>query len=244
MLPYAERRRAAQGRVAQVLGRRRKRRRHLNPVELRAFVLAAREQATPWAQFFQLLMYTGQRRADIAKCVWSEFDLEADPPTFRIPAERYKTETDILHPLSRQAAALVRSLPVFKSGPHCLTTTWGKKAIAGFSQAKRRLEERMLAILRQDDPKAELPAFWQHDLRRNLKAGMAALRIPSEHSEACLGHLQPGIRGVYDVHDYFEEKAEAFQRWAELGRRRRRAARRQGAADAEAGDWLRWIEPS
>jgi integrase len=201
--------------ISRILGRRQKRRRSLNPAELRAYMLAAREQATPWAQYFQLTMYTGQRRDDVAKCVWSEFNFEAEPATWFIGAARYKTEVDVLHPLSRQAVALLESLPVYKSGPHCLTTTWGTKAIAGFSHAKRRLMGRMLEILRKDDPKAELPAFWLHDARRNLKAGMSSIGIPDDHSEACLGHVPEGIRGHYQVHDFFEQKAVAFQRWAD-----------------------------
>ena len=30
-------------------------------------------------------------------------------------------------------------------------------------------------------------------------------------AERCLGHVIPGVRGIYDRHEYFEEKAQAFE---------------------------------
>jgi hypothetical protein len=30
-------------------------------------------------------------------------------------------------------------------------------------------------------------------------------------AERCLGHGIPGVRGIYDRHEYFEEKAQAFE---------------------------------
>jgi integrase len=202
--------------ITKVLGaRRQKRRRHLNTAELRAYVLGARALPTPWREYFLLLLYTGQRRDEVAQCVWSEFDLDSDPPTWFIGAARYKTDVDVLHPLARQTAALLRGLPRYKSGQHCLTTSWGKKGLGGFSRAKRLLEAKMLAILREDNPEGELPAFWVHDLRRNLKGGMTDLGIPDDHSEACLGHVPAGIKGHYQVSLFFEQKAKAFQKWAD-----------------------------
>jgi poly-beta-hydroxyalkanoate depolymerase len=32
-------------------------------------------------------------------------------------------------------------------------------------------------------------------------------------SEAVLAHVRPGIKGVYDLHDYMDEKREALQLW-------------------------------
>jgi integrase len=203
-------------RISKVLGaKRQKRRRHLGPEELRAYVLAARAMPTPWREFFQLLLYTGQRVSEVAECQWPEFSLDAEPPTWFIAAERYKTDLDILHPLARQSAALLGGLPRFKSGQHCLTLSWGKKGLTGINHAKKRLERGMLAILREDDPKAELKPFWLHDLRRNLKGGMTDLGIPDDHSEACLGHVPAGIRAHYQVSRFLKQKAAAFQRWAD-----------------------------
>jgi hypothetical protein len=34
--------------------------------------------------------------------------------------------------------------------------------------------------------------------------------VPSDHAERALGHVLGGVRGVYDVHEYREEKKRAL----------------------------------
>ena len=58
-----------------------------------------------------------------------------------------------------------------------------------------------------------------HDLRRSLATGCQALGIPLEVTEAVLNHIsgsRGGIRRVYQLYDYYEEKAEALARWGAL----------------------------
>jgi hypothetical protein len=38
--------------------------------------------------------------------------------------------------------------------------------------------------------------------------------VSSDHAELCLGHVLPGVRGTYDRHRYFDEKAAAFEKLA------------------------------
>jgi hypothetical protein len=42
---------------------------------------------------------------------------------------------------------------------------------------------------------------------------LSALRIGEEVHEAVLAHVRPGIKGVYDRHQYLEEKREALTLW-------------------------------
>ena len=51
-------------------------------------------------------------------------------------------------------------------------------------------------------------------MRRNVRSGLAKLRIADEIAESVLAHVRPGIKGTYDVHDYLGEKREALQLWA------------------------------
>ncbi len=46
---------------------------------------------------------------------------------------------------------------------------------------------------------------------------MAELRIPKEIRDRCLNHV-PGDVGAkhYNQHDYFSEKADAFNQWASV----------------------------
>jgi hypothetical protein len=38
--------------------------------------------------------------------------------------------------------------------------------------------------------------------------------VTEEAREAVLAHSRPGIKGTYDLHDYFDEKREALDAWA------------------------------
>jgi hypothetical protein len=39
---------------------------------------------------------------------------------------------------------------------------------------------------------------------------MSRAGVNADIAERCLGHVIGGVRGIYDRHEYFEEKAQAF----------------------------------
>jgi integrase len=55
-----------------------------------------------------------------------------------------------------------------------------------------------------------------HDLRRTARTLMSRARVDPDHAERCLGHVIGGIRANYDVHEYEDEKAEAYRALASL----------------------------
>lgn len=63
----------------------------------------------------------------------------------------------------------------------------------------------------------DLDRWTPHDLRRTARTFMSKIGIPAEHSEAVIAHCKQGIKAVYDVYDYQEEKKAALIKWeAEL----------------------------
>jgi hypothetical protein len=58
-----------------------------------------------------------------------------------------------------------------------------------------------------------LPPWTNHDIRRSVRSQLSRLKIPEEVREAVLAHVRPGIKGVYDLHDYADEKREALKLW-------------------------------
>ena len=62
---------------------------------------------------------------------------------------------------------------------------------------------------------------------------MSRAGVSSDHAERCVGQVMPGVRGVYDRHEYLEEKAfEALpaqiERMVNQGEKHRAAAYRHG----------------
>jgi hypothetical protein len=39
------------------------------------------------------------------------------------------------------------------------------------------------------------------------------LKVAEEAREAVMAHARPGIKGTYDLYDYFDEKREALEMW-------------------------------
>jgi integrase len=124
-----------------------------------------------------------------------------------LPAARNKTKVDLVRPLSAAALAV---LPP-RRGPFVFTTTAdGDTPISGFGKLKSRLD-RALA-----EGEADCAAWTLHDLRRTARSLMSRAGVPPDHSERCLGHVIPGVRGTYDRHRYADEMARAYEALAAL----------------------------
>ncbi|MDF0607084.1 integrase family protein [Neisseriaceae bacterium TC5R-5] len=54
-----------------------------------------------------------------------------------------------------------------------------------------------------------------HDLRRTVRTGLSALGCHADVAEAVLGHLPTGIKGVYDRHNYEQERVLWLKKWNE-----------------------------
>lgn len=121
-------------------------------------------------------------------------------------------------PLTDAAIGLLHSLPRFDSGDALFSMDYGKHSLkpANFSDPKDRLDALMLEELRKvaaDPERVTLPAFVNHDIRRTVRTHLSALQVGEEVREAVLAHVRPGIKGVYDKHQYLEEKREALTLW-------------------------------
>jgi hypothetical protein len=116
---------------------------------------------------------------------------------------------------------VLESLPRFNGGTYLFSFTNGSNPIWISSKVKDRLNAHMkrtllaLARSRGDElvGREPLPPWTNHDIRRSVRSQLSRLKIPEEVREAVLAHVRPGIKGVYDLHDYAAEKREALQLW-------------------------------
>jgi integrase len=202
-----------------LIGEKNVRTRVLTDAELAAFWRATGRLNYPAGPLFRILLLTGQRKNEIAKARWREFDLNQKLLT--VPAERFKSDSTHMVPLSDDAMVLLGTLPRWNAGDFLFSTTGGEKAANDFHKAKQRLDRHMLRILRamarlrSDDPATvELPPFVLHDLRRTMRTRLSSLRIPDAVCEMIVGHGRKGIQRVYDQHEYRDEMFEALEAWA------------------------------
>jgi integrase len=162
----------------------------------------------PFGPFVQLLILTGQRRAEVAGTMWSEIDV--DLALWSLPPEPTKNGEPHAIPLAPWALAILTSLP--RTCDFVLSTN-GKTSISGYSKAKTSLDA---AITNLNG--APLAPWTFHDIRRTLATRMAALGVQLPTVERLLNHTSGsfgGVAGVYQRHSYSTEMRQALETWAQ-----------------------------
>jgi integrase len=174
----------------------------LDDKELRKVWLAADGLGHPYTGIVKLLILTGQRRSEISGLRWSEID--TDERVLHLPAAR--TKNGLAHdvPLSAPAQAIIADLPRIVDADPVFTVK--RQPVTGFSKAKERL-----------DSASGVTDWTLHDIRRTVASGLQRLGVRLEVTEAVLNHRSgstAGIVGVYQRHDYADEKRTALEAWA------------------------------
>jgi integrase len=229
-----------------IFGERVPRQRALDDTELFAFWRAADRMPHPYGAVYKLLVLTGCRLNEVADARWSEFDpaivrairrrkeetavdwatIDSKHLRWVIPPERMKSKNSRARahavPLVPDMLKVLESLPEIGSDDFVFSTSGGEKPVWMSNKIKRKLDRRMLSILRasarmngEDQRKMRLERWTNHDLRRVIRSGLSRLRVPENVGEAVLAHTPPGIQKTYNIDDLFEQKAEALTKWAD-----------------------------
>lgn len=150
--------------------------------------------------FLKLLLLTGQRRAKVATMRWAD----VKDGVWTIPTEdREKGNPGVIN-LPKLARDVLNGLTPVKDNPFVFAGT-GKAALSLGDKLKKSFDE-----------KSGLSGWRFHDLRRTAKSLMARAGVRPDISERVLGHVIPGVEGVYDRHTYEEEKAKALEALSKL----------------------------
>jgi integrase len=145
----------------------------------------------------RFILLTAARRSEASEMTWGEID----GGVWTLPAARNKAKVDLVRPLSRMALAQL--------GPHVGGTktkaqfvfpTRNGKPITGFWKYKSDF-----------DKASGVGGYTIHDLRRTARSLLSRAGVNADIAERCLGHVIGGVRGIYDRHEYFEEKKRAFE---------------------------------
>jgi integrase len=171
----------------------------------------------------RLALLTAARESEIAGMARAELEHLGEPSraAWIIPGERTKNKREHVIPLSPLALETVLQLLEMlepgqqhlfptqhkRGGPLSGSSLWWGMDQFGESLTGNTIAERTWNV---DRPSP-------HDLRRTVETRMARLRIPKEYRDKCLNHAAGDVGSRhYDRHDYFDEKADAFNRWAAL----------------------------
>jgi integrase len=167
--------------------------------ELRTVWQAAPEG--PFGGILKLAILTGQRRSEVSGMEWAEIDGK----TWTLPKERTKNGRQHEVPLSRQVVAILKELP--RISDRFVFSLNSTAPFNGFSKSKARIDKAM-----------DIPDWTIHDLRRTAASGMARLGVSLVVIEKVLNHVSgslAGIMGVYQRHEFADEKRQALQQWAD-----------------------------
>jgi integrase len=160
----------------------------------------AKELGWPYGPAVQLLILTGARREEIGQLRWSEI-LE---DSIKLNGSRTKNGEPHDVPLSLPALALLEQVPRIAGSDFVFTAT-GKTPITAWAWAKAKL-----------DGLSQVTSWRTHDLRRTAATGLQKLGTPLQVTEAILGHTagsRAGIVGIYQRHNYANEKRAALEAW-------------------------------
>ncbi|ELL7569455.1 tyrosine-type recombinase/integrase [Salmonella enterica] len=152
------------------------------------------------------------RKMELCGAQWDEFDL--DEAVWHLPAERVKNGDAIDIPLPPPAVGWLRELRTIAGS--------GSKWVL----PARKMQHRMIphiqestlpvALAKVRREMAEVPNFTIHDFRRTARTHLAALGVDPVVAERCLNHRIKGVEGIYNRHQYFEERRAALELWAGL----------------------------
>jgi integrase len=172
----------------------------LTDAELVKVWQAAEQIGWPFGRAVQLLILTGARREEIGRLRWSEIDSD----TIKLNGSRTKNGDPHDIPLSSPALTLLGEAPRIVGSDFVFSVT-GKTPIAGWAPVKAKL-----------DQVSQVTSWRIHDLRRTAATGLQKLRTPLQVTEAILGHTagsRAGVIGIYQRHDYANEKRAALEAW-------------------------------
>jgi integrase len=170
----------------------------------------------PNALAIKLLLSLCVRKSELLTAKWPEFDLAgntAQGPVWRLAGGRTKTGTSLDIPLSPTAVSWLERLRsiggdsayVFPRRRHAKRSRYAHVGTDTLNAALSQLAHGL-------DP------FTVHDLRRTARTMLAEHGVSFEVAERCLGHKLHGVAGIYNTHDYFDERREALARLAKTVR--------------------------
>lgn len=173
---------------------------------------------------FALLLTLGVRKNELIAARWDEFNFQQQ--LWLLPAERTKTSTGICIPLPSIVVDWLMELKVRACGSDYLfpsrRSSKRREYISSdtLNHALAKMFGQKVDSNKQPTPdyigQAGVSHFTIHDLRRTCRSLLASIGIQSHVAERCLNHKLKGVEGIYNRHDYLDERRDALNQLSDL----------------------------
>ena len=159
----------------------------------------------------ELLLLLAVRKGELIAARWHEFEQDADAPVWHLPGKRTKTGQPIDIPLPTMSVHWLRELHRL-----ALDSDWVLCRRARCKAACCPTSAMSTIGVAMGKVKHGLRHFTTHDFRRTARTHLAALGVDPHVAERCLNHKLKGVEGIYNRHDYFNERRTALEGWGQL----------------------------
>lgn len=151
--------------------------------------------------FIRVALLTAQRREKVLAMQWDDLDQDE----WIIPSANREKGTAGSLVLPDIALKIINEQPRFESNPYVFAGRGGSY-MQGMSKRKAQFDAKLIGV-----------APWTvHDLRRTARSLMSRADVRPDISERVLGHAIRGVAGVYDRHNYRDEKRHALEKLTSL----------------------------
>jgi integrase len=165
----------------------------LSDDELRALWAVADGQ---YGTFVKLALLTAQRRDKIATMKWG--DLDGNVWTIATEPREKPNAGELVLP--ETALNIINAQPRYGSNPYVFAGR-GDSHITGWTWSKSKFDAKL----------EDVEPWTIHDLRRTARTLMERAGVRPDIAERVPGHVIPGVHGIYNRHEYREEKAHALR---------------------------------
>lgn len=181
--------------------------------------LAGREGMA--AKALQFLTLTAARSGEVRGMTWDEIDLGdaatlATPATWTIPAARMKNGRGHRVPLTKEAVALLKSLPRMKDSPYVFfAPRGGMLSDMSISAVMRRMQDAQVKAGAPGylDPASKRPAV-PHGLRSTFRQWAAEQGYPRDMAEVALAHfIGSEVERAYQRSDMLDRRRDMMAAW-------------------------------
>jgi len=152
------------------------------------------------------------RIGELTRARWEDIDFENQ--IWKIPDENAKNGAGFTVPLHKTVIDWLEELKELACGSDFVLPARQARRVKTHGKPMHYEPRALNSILNKVIPTIEgVRRFTPHDLRSTARSHLAALNVNVIVAERCLNHKIGGLIGIYDKHDYLDERREALTLW-------------------------------